>query len=318
MNHDRGICGWAGAHACQIDEALPGFLGELQRAPVGRRQIVFAALSRIDRSEFTSSARAEKLGRWLSRAKGREIVAKNFGCDPKGFRKALARCGCAPKPRKFYAELHAAFSEHGPRSIARVLQFRKSIHASDIAKLNSLDAYARNLAVLEELETIEDAEQLQLEVNVIRAICPSAKDDALARSLATAAKQSALKDFVEGWLSRAEVFPEPPVPGTNRLIPLRSGKEICRAARSYRNCLEDRVINVISGTTYYYEWTGRNAVIVEIKNDQPLGWSISEILGPKNRRVPVATTREIENHFVRHGIIRRQSWRRNLMWFGVD
>ena len=68
MNQHRGVSGWAGAYACRIDEELPGFLGDLQRAHPGRRQIVFAGFSKLDKACLVNGMETANLGSMLSTA----------------------------------------------------------------------------------------------------------------------------------------------------------------------------------------------------------------------------------------------------------
>lgn len=318
MNSKCGISGWAGAYACQIDEVLPGFLGELQRASAGRRQIVFAAFSKLSARKFSKSNAQDALGKWLMFAKGRDIIARFFSNDPAGFRKALTRCGYAPKPKSFYSKLHAAFEEQGSKSCGRILQFRKPIRNSDVDKLRALPPFARNVALLDEIHSVDDAVQLSLELSVVQKVCPHISEADLAASLASYAKSSNLREFAEDWLKRARNFPEPPVPGTNRLLPLRNGQMMCDASHRYSNCLDERIVRVVAGQSYYYEWIGKADVIIELSRDEPLGWRISELRGHRNRTATRETFREIEDYFTNQGVLPRRSWRNSFMWLELD
>lgn len=318
MKYTSGIGGWAGAFACEIDEQVPGFLGYLQRSDAGRRQILFAAFSTMTKVELNHRQTAMEIGSWLMFTTGREVVLRCFGSDPAGFRAALKRSGPAPKAKSSYQRLHKAFLESGPKSCGRILQFRENVQPSDVAKLMRLPPFARSVVVLDAVDSVSDAEQLRLELDVIRKVCPSVRDAVLARSLTAHAKSSRLSQFLDNWLKRAEIFPEPPILNLKKLNPLLTGHDMCRAAREYDNCLDARIANVIAGTRFYYEWTDKPTAIVEVSNDKPLGWRVSEIQARNNKRPPRSTVKKIQTTFAAHGVSSQDSWRKNFIWFDID
>jgi hypothetical protein len=61
-----------------------------------------------------------------------------------------------------------------------------------------------------------------------------------------------------------EPFPQPPIPGNQCLVPLRSAAEMRREAREMRNCLHKMIEEVFAGQVYFYSWNGaeRAAVLV--------------------------------------------------------
>ncbi len=309
MKNALGISGWAGNYACHIDELVPGFLGRLQRSDAGRRQIIFAAFSKmpID-SVLKAQEKIPEIADRLIYAKGREVIEKAFRNDPPGFRKALTRCGMAPRPKNLYSQLHAAFSKPEFESLAKVLQFRKKISPRDIKKLRALDPRARDAVILDAIDTVEEAEKLTLQLRLIEQVCSEADDRSLKHSLIAHAKNDEIHYFLEKWLIRADQFPDPPVPATENLVPLQSGSQMSSASNRFRNCLQGLVCYVIAGHSYFYEWQGRQRAIVELRNDKPMGWRVSEVYGIKNSNVSSRTLKEIKQTLTKADIRKRQSW----------
>jgi len=310
-----GIGGWAGVAAAEIDLGCPGFFGELFRADAGRRQVVFAAMSRVSLKDIPDEApRIREIGYRLLAANGKELIEEFFGSDPAGYRKALKRCGGKPKSKSFYEGLHTVFADPENRSIARVLQFRKKIRSSDVQKLWEIGSFARCGIVLDRLSSIDCARRLALDLDVIRRVCSDLDENRLRQMLVAHAKVDDLPSFLENALKHADRLPDPPIPASDKFVPLTTGKKIVTAGRQYQNCLAECVVNVIAGEVYFYEWLEKPGAIVCLANDPPLGWRISEMRGCRNANLSDAISRKIEEAFALMNVASRDGWfdQRNL------
>jgi hypothetical protein len=113
-------------------------------------------------------------------------------------------------------------------------------------------------------------------VKVIRRLMPKVTDRELAASLQSVTEPAQLPLWFERWLNRAPL-PNPPWRGTKDLRPLRSGKDLRRAALRLKNCLHDQVIAAAAGKRVFYLWRGPPPAIVALEPDPFLGWVIAKM-----------------------------------------
>ncbi len=101
-----------------------------------------------------------------------------------------------------------------------------------------------------------------------------------------------LQTWRERLLSR-EPFPEPPIPGNDRLKPLSSSAEMQREAREMRSCLHKLITEVLDGAVYFYSWNGsERATVLVIHGSGEL--THLEVKGRRNADVSPDTISEIE------------------------
>jgi len=87
--------------------------------------------------------------------------------------------------------------------------------------------------------------------------------------------------------------PAPPFPGTERLKPVTTRRDVRRVAARYENCVRDLIPRITFGRSALYEWTGNPTVCVELVNDDLFGWSLNEARLRRNDAVPAATREKI-------------------------
>jgi len=102
-----------------------------------------------------------------------------------------------------------------------------------------------------------------------------------------------LQAWRERLLSR-EPFPDPPIPGNDRLKPLTSAAEMRREAREMRSCLHKLIAEVFEGAVYFYSWNGpERATVLVIYSLGKLAHL--EVKGMRNADVSPATILEIRS-----------------------
>ncbi len=89
-----------------------------------------------------------------------------------------------------------------------------------------------------------------------------------------------------------EPFPQPPIPGNQRLVPLCSAAEMRRETREMRNCLHKMIEEVFAGQVYFFSWKGAQwATVLVIYKGSELAHL--EVKGKANAAVLAETISEI-------------------------
>ena len=106
-----------------------------------------------------------------------------------------------------------------------------------------------------------------------------------------------------------EPFPQPPIPGNQRLVPLCSAAEMRRETREMRNCLHKMIEEVFAGQVYFFSWKGAQwATVLVIYKGSELAHL--EVKGKANAAVLAETISEIRV-LVRNSF-RSATWRENI------
>ena len=85
------------------------------------------------------------------------------------------------------------------------------------------------------------------------------------KSLSRVKSLRELEERLQVWRERLlsrERFPQPPIPGNDRLKPLTSAAEMRREAREMRSCLHKLIAEVFEGAVYFYSWHGSERATV--------------------------------------------------------
>ena len=89
-----------------------------------------------------------------------------------------------------------------------------------------------------------------------------------------------------------EPFPQPPIPGNQCLVPLRSAAEMRREAREMRNCLHKMIEEVFAGQVYFFSWNGaERATVLVIHSGGEFAYL--EVKGKSNAAVLPETISQI-------------------------
>lgn len=89
-------------------------------------------------------------------------------------------------------------------------------------------------------------------------------------------------------------FSDPPVQGTDEIVPLRNTRELIAEGRKQRNCVGNYSDRVKAGTCYIYKVLAPERATLSIVKDSGGRWMVSELLAICNKPVAVQTRDFIE------------------------
>jgi len=115
------------------------------------------------------------------------------------------------------------------------------------------------------------------------------------KSLSRVKSLRELEERLQLWRERLlsrERFPQPPIPGNDRLRPLTSAAEMRREAREMRSCLHKLIAEVFEGAVYFYSWHGSERATVLVIHS-PGKLAHLEVKGRKNVDVSPDTMSDI-------------------------
>jgi hypothetical protein len=282
---------WLLFRSVAIDKLHRGFLSDLLRLPIARRQAAFACLSRIpDYTDIegqiaTSLAfgSAAELARHLLTAKAPEIVETAFGCVPEQFVGGLIRCGpMCLADRAHYARLFQCFGEPGFERHRRAVIDLGRISSHTIRVIDELDPLLLDHRIVVQFTDVEDARKVSEAFHLIRAFS-STTDEEWGRMIEqVAADGGKITCSIRRWLARADRLPAAPFDGGKTLKPLATASTLVDAAKRFQNCLRGKIHLVLSGRVAYYEHTGEVPAIVEIAPLSSGQWGVIGIYGIGN------------------------------------
>lgn len=169
---------------------------------------------------------------------------------------------------------------------AKALSMLGSLSPLEIKLLNNLPKW---LAHPKLVCVFKEADEHDLELEDV--IPPDVKNAPVSlrgrirRSFLTAANLDDLEFLSARWSQKIfeDVrFPEPPIPGDNCLVPIRSGKELRKEGVEMSNCVAGYASEVAAGISYFYRWLGQKRATVQLKKDQNGNWYLHESLGSEN------------------------------------
>ena len=98
---------------------------------------------------------------------------------------------------------------------------------------------------------------------------------------------------------RVRLFPAPPVPGTNAIVPITSENELVKEGRNQRHCVGSYANAVWGGRRYYYRVLAPQRATAEIVLGWD-GWQRGNVLLAENRRPSHATIGAVDVWLSRH------------------
>ncbi|MBM0204433.1 hypothetical protein JNW90_16045, partial [Micromonospora sp. STR1s_5] len=212
-------------------------------------------------------------------------------------------------PPDLYRELRRLFVSRDPvdRKRARVLgQIEGDLSGERVGIASALAPDLLHPSIATKLDRASLAHTLNEAVAHLRTHCSTATAPALRHSLGQIGSRS-VESWLASWAARFDRLPDfnlsLPTDGPE-LVVLGSGAAIRDAGLRYRNCLSDRIADVLAGSRLYVEHPPgpeHPGVIVELRRTS-LGWLLEDLYGPSNRRVPKALAKEIRTKLSRAGI----------------
>ena len=232
----------------------------------------------------------------------RDLLAAAYSRVPRGLEAALRRL-----PQH-------ALSKEGYRRLGRLF-IEAEKHGIEMGRLGELDdvrleilellpVKLRSPRLVQAIAAVSTASRVS---HAFEALTGAGIDaDLLARRLETA----------QTWKQRAEVIRKAyetfvptdfPFESDDRCTLLRTPEEMRQTARRFDNCLVSLIPEFIRGESVYAVWQSEeNPLVIEIARDQPFGWHLSQIRGPKNSTPTPEQEAIIESYFATKGIRKRE------------
>lgn len=132
---------------------------------------------------------------------------------------------------------------------------------------------------------LEDGRQASDFANAVafaKSVCSWLTDDVIQSSIGQMGLTTTLPKVVARWVRRADRIPKNPVStGDDDLVPLVTPRSLIQVGHRYRNCLSNKVEEVLAGRLAFAEF--RTDAVVEFR---PLtqGWIVWQVHGHRNER----------------------------------
>ncbi len=324
----RPYVGWALDTAIQIECETPSFVASTFYFGPAKRQAAFSILAELvlgtSAEELASRFRVAAPGVCLAGLSslaqiGRALVVLRpkaiLDClgpetSPDGLLGVLTRLGVdVAGPPERYRELRQVFASRDllDRKRARVLtQIEGDLSGERIAIVLALVPDLLHPAIASKLSHASDAARLNGAFAHIQAHCSAATAPAMRHSLGQIGSKS-VERWLSEWAARFDRLPDfdlqLPSDGPELSV-LGTGSALQDAGRRFRNCLAERIPDVLTGRRVYLEHAPESRherVVVELRRTS-LGWLLEDLHGPSNRRVPKAVASAITIKLARAGV----------------
>lgn len=296
------ITGWPAPLLASLDESAPGFLVAMSRSKAVYRQAVFAALAAgiVERpTEFLERATGEEvtetpwhgvtadLALTLLHMTPQEIIAASYRSVGDGLLGALGRVGYEPLgTSNAYPRLNDLLGGRGDRRRVRALQHGGRIHDRLLDVVERLDPALLHPNVVRKIRTTTHAEQANETLRLVQQVNSAATSEAIWKSSSDLGDGTGLTDWLRRFLLKCDRFPDSPLGiGDAELVALRSGSELEDAGHRYSNCLATKVLQVLSGRVYFYEFTVLPGAIVSFHRLTCGTWLMTKAYGRRNAPV---------------------------------
>lgn len=90
------------------------------------------------------------------------------------------------------------------------------------------------------------------------------------------------------------VFPNPPLPGTDSIVPLATEADLCEEGKQQENCVHSLANYAASCSHYFYRVLSPSRATLAIARGPDLHWRLLQIKGPRNAEVPAPTRLAVE------------------------
>ncbi|WP_457089899.1 hypothetical protein [Microvirga sp. P5_D2] len=314
----HSFSGWALNQATILDTSgSRGLLADIVKAPVLKRQAAFTVLSTVDLDDpapFLMGLGEEhrSVGYVIRARRATDLIAAAFSTDtvPRGYLRALARIGHKPLAAPhLYRRLFEIFMDEKDSQKAHALRYCGPIDAARIQIVDVLDPALLHPEIVKRVRHVGKALEANSLVQLLKDVCSSAADNALASGLRQAVEAGDLDDFAQKWIEKADRFPPPPLPRQNGLMPLTTAVEMIEVGREMKNCLGTKIGEVVLGFAYYYRMDvtpligEAESVVIELNPLSNGTWVVAGISGRSNRAPSPDAKAVVINCLLRAGAI---------------
>jgi hypothetical protein len=280
LDQSNGVLGWATADLVHLDTLEPGVIARLlTAAPRVRHAMLLAVAAQGTGREggaADTSALDTALAQVLRRERARDIVVHVFGESPDGLIGALARLGDAPLTCPLaYLGLRDIFTSSSNAAKAKVLGQVGDITEQKLAVIDALDPRWLHPEALARIGTPSVARAFNAAIAAAQQVSSTATDEMVMQMIGRLQHRQSLADVVERLKRRADRLPAHPITEDTDIRPVTTAPDMIRTGRAYRNCLVQKIDDVLAGRTAYAEFRGE--AILEFR---PLaggyGWLFAE------------------------------------------
>nr|WP_250810304.1 hypothetical protein [Neorhizobium tomejilense] len=304
----------------ELNKFESGIMEEILSSRGGRKQIAAAAVS-FQRHSGTVSA--ESLASLLRFSKSSDVLKECLGALPSEFIPSIYKQKDEIRQPSFYIGLAKWLSDQKSPSQLKALRHARRISLTTLAILDALDPVAIQPMTLSFIPNLHNAHILNSQIKFLRSCCSGITDDDLRLSIRRLGQSygRAWKQFHEGatyfekppeiinFLKNKLVFPAAPIRPSKEILLLDSAKKMKWAGLKYRNCLGDRILSVVRQERYYFIWRSPpNDVIVELRNDPPVGFRVNEMESAGGGEVASETRAAISEFLHSYGIPTLPPW----------
>lgn len=229
------------------------------------------------------------------------ILGAAFDGDvPEGLRRALRRIGSSAQDQRCYTLLHQLLARPHHEALTACIYRLSSITRSKLLIARMLQEAICRANVVEAITDVSAATDVTgaFEQLVSRGV----DADALADAIRKVRSERELMNLWQRWLMKADC-PSHPISASNSYAPVRSGEELVRLAKRFRNCGARYLLPVMAGVDAMavMEHGGKSAMVhLRFSDDR---WRCEGVYGPRNAPPSSALRETLYEHLERHGVV---------------
>lgn len=222
------------------------------------------------------------------------------GNVPDGLRRALRRIGSSAQDQRCYTLLHQLLARPHHESLTACIYRLSSITRSKLLIARMLPEAICRANVVEAISDVSAATDVAGAFDQL--VSRGVNGDDLADAIRKVRSERELMNLWHRWLIKADC-PAHPIPASNSYTPVRSGEELVRLAKQFRNCGARYLLPVMAGddAMAVTEHGGKSAM-VHLRFSEAR-WRCEGVYGPRNSPPSSALREALYEHLERHGVV---------------
>jgi hypothetical protein len=307
---------------CQADQSFPAYVLSSNK---GERHFMCCVLALREAGANGGADDLQSLGEGIRGSRRDTVLAQFLDTPIPGLARVVAKITGKPLSAENYLTLVSLMRQPNSRRILRHLPTVRTIHFEALERLPSNLHRAK---IVSPIRSADNITAVAVAFEIARRGRPEITPREVARSMeetigiaemergknsesrgrSGASLAEGYTSTVSEWLVRQisrMTMPEAPWPGNDMIRPIKTVDALQTASRDYENCLDSKVMDVVTGKAYFYEFSGNPRAIVSLEQVSVFGWGVGNIRGRANRAVKPATELEIERAFVEAGFLPR-------------
>lgn len=299
-NYSRQVTDLAGSVGAKVSILFPGpYAAVYLLTQPARRHVWNAYLATIHMKRLLSDD-GETIRQNLLHASSHALVAEAFGACPAGYLALLKRLPDRAASPQFYRDLHQLLADRP--DLAMPLCNVKRINNDLVRLLLDLPPDLRCVKVAQAFGSPSGYDNFMVAYTRLTG-CTSLSTHVV-KQLKGGAKPGRL--IVD--LYQSAPLPAPFLQNNDRIRHLGTARELLSTARDFQNCLSNWITEAHHNHSQYYKvrLADGTFAVLEIKNDAPAGWRLSDLKGRDNQDILPELAMEMRaylssGHGVDHG-----------------